>query len=175
MIGLAAGCNTLDAEFGFRAAASSPRSGSRLGPELAIASLSPMAWSPLSRWQRRSLSTGRLATRASALLDRVRKHGVAPSALVLALRAANKLAQSLSEQKNPHPTPSQRRALLAAAAQIRQLAAGIIVTAEKADPQSVEFALAELISGTLALIERVTAEPLTIDTHEVPPEARLKR
>jgi len=141
-----------------------------------------MVWRPLARWQRRGLSTGRLAAQASALvgrsaalLDRVRKHGAAPSALVLALRAANKLAQSLSEQKNPHPTPSQRRALLAAAAQIRHLAAGIIVSGDKADPDTVEFALAELISGTLALIERVTAEPLTIETREVPPEAQLKK
>jgi hypothetical protein len=115
-----------------------------------------------------------LLGRSAALLDQVRRRGAVPSALVLALRAANKLAQSLSEQPNPQPTPGQRRALLAAAAQIRKLSAGIIVTADKAAPDTVEFALAELISGTLTLIEHVTAEPLTIDTTELPPEPRLK-
>jgi hypothetical protein len=99
-----------------------------------------------------------------------------PSPLWLALRSANQMAQRLLDQsattlgsnrRGEPPTEAQRRALLAAGAQIRNMAAGILATGGARDPGSVEFQLAELISRTLALTDQVTREPLTIDAAEV--------
>jgi hypothetical protein len=130
-----------------------------------------MAWSPLALRNTRLAVARRLVARTSALLgnsatllDQLRKSGGIPSPLYLALRAANKLAQTLAEHPAAPPTAAQRRALLAAAAQIRTMAGSILITGSASDPGSVEFQLAELITRTLALIDQVTAEPLTIDT-----------
>ena len=130
-----------------------------------------MAWSPLALRNARFALARRLAARTAALLgssatflDQLRKSGGIPSPLYLALRAANRLAQTLAEQRAAAPTPAQRRALLAAAAQIRTMAASILITGSASDRGSVECQLAELITRTLELIDQVTAEPLTIDT-----------
>jgi hypothetical protein len=141
-----------------------------------------MAWSPLALRNRRGALSRRLAARTSALLvssgallDNVRKRGAVPSALMLALRAANKLAQTLIDQPSPvGPTAAQRRALLSAAAQIRTLAAGILASGAAADPDTVEHGLSELVARTLTLIEHVTAEPPAIDTSGISVTDRLK-
>ena len=118
-----------------------------------------------------------LATRSLGVLSgvfdyaRLVKEGKVPGPLLLAIRAANELAQRILEQPSPTPTPAQRRTLLAAGAQLRALTSRIIISAEGRDPHSVEGELAELIQRTLTLIERATAEPPAIDTEGwVPPE-----
>src|SRR5207237_1032688 len=99
-----------------------------------------MAWSPLALRKARLEATRRLVARTSVLLgdsaafiEQVRARGALPSALLLALRAANKLAQTLIEQPMASPTPEQRRTLLAAGAQIRALAAGILASGGASD------------------------------------------
>jgi hypothetical protein len=143
-----------------------------------------MAWSPLALRNTRLALARRLAARglvertaalldnSASFIDKLRKSGSLPSPLLLALRAANKLAQTLTEQHAAPPTSAQRRALLAAASQIRVLAAGILATGSR-DPNSVEYQLAELINRTLALIDQVTAEPLTIEATLVEDKPKL--
>jgi len=107
-------------------------------------------------------SLGRVADYVLAL-----KAGTAQSPLLLLLRAANELAQRILEQPSPVPTAAQRRRLLALAAQLRAMTSRIIVSAEASDPKSVEGELAQLIRRTFELIERVTAQPLALDTRNV--------
>jgi len=89
--------------------------------------------------------------------------GNAPSPLLLVLRSANALAQRILEQPSPVPTASQRRTLLALAAQLRFMTSRVIVSREGRDPSSVEGELAALVRRTLELVERVTAEPPAIE------------
>jgi len=91
------------------------------------------------------------------------KAGTAPSPLLLVLRSANALAQRISEQPSPVATPNQRRTLLALSTQLRAMTSRIIVTRAGSDPESVEGELAALVERTLALVERVTAEPAAIE------------
>jgi hypothetical protein len=135
-----------------------------------------MAWSALVLRKNRFAAARSLARRTSALignssriLEQLRNSRALPSPLWLALRGANQLAQRLLDQPSAPPTDAQRRALLAAGAQIRNLAAGILATGGAREPGSVEFQLAELIARTLALIDQVTREPLTIDAAEASP------
>ena len=110
-----------------------------------------------------------LATRSLGVIAgvfdyaRLMKEGKVPGPLLLTIRAANDLARRILEQPSPTPTPAQRRTLLAAGAQLRAMTSRIIISAEGRDPHSVEAELAELITRTLALIDRVTAEPPAID------------
>ena len=99
---------------------------------------------------------------SAANLVRAAKAGAIPGPLWLALRAANELARRIAEQPTPVATETQRRTLQAAGAQIRAMTARLIVSAEGHDPKSVEAELSELITRTLDLIERVTAEPTRI-------------
>ena len=108
----------------------------------------------------------RLVARTSALLgssagvlDRALKRGLLAGPLLLVLRAANKLAQSLLDHPAAPPTPAQRRALQAAGAQIRLMASSILASERAHDADSVEHELIELISRTLTLIEHVTQQP----------------
>lgn len=140
-----------------------------------------MAWPPLALRKSRSLLARRLASRTSALLsssagvlDELRKRGALTTPLLLALRAANKLAKTLAEQPAKTPTQAQRRALLSARAQIEQLAAGILASGAAADPNTVEHELGQLIARTLSLIDQVTAEPPSIETHLVSAEPLLE-
>ena len=109
-----------------------------------------------------------LANRSLGLLSgavgllRAVKAGAIPGPLWLALHAANDLARRIAEQPTPMATPAQRRTLLAAGAQIRALTARLILSTEGRDPKSVEAELSELVTRTLELIERVTAEPTAI-------------
>ena len=109
-----------------------------------------------------------LANRSLGLLSgavgllRAVKAGAIPGPLWLALHAANDLARRIAEQPTPVATPAQRRTLLAAGAQIRALTARLILSTEGRDPKSVEAELSELVTRTLELIERVTAEPTAI-------------
>ena len=102
-----------------------------------------------------------LLSGAAGLLRAV-KAGAIPGPLWLALRAANELARRIAEQPTPVASAAQRRTLLAAGAQIRFLTARLIVSTEERDPQSTTAELSELVTRTLALIERVTAEPASI-------------
>jgi hypothetical protein len=86
---------------------------------------------------------------------------------LLAIRAANQLAEHILAQPVPTPTPAQRRTLLGVGAQLRAMTSLIIVTTDANDPHSAEAELAQLIRRTLTLIERVTAEPLAIDSRSV--------
>ena len=140
-----------------------------------------MAWSPLVLSKNRFAAAHSLARRTSALLrnssrflEQLRNSGGLPSPLWLALRGANQLAQRLLDHPAKPPTAAQRRALLAAGAQIRTMAAGILATGGARDPSSVEFQLAELISRTITLIDQVTREPLSIDAVEVSSEPLLE-
>lgn len=139
-----------------------------------------MAWPPLALRKSRSLLARRLASRTSALLsssasllDELRKRGALTTPLLLALRAANQLARTLAEQPAKTPSPAQRHALLSARARIEQLAAGILASGAAADPNTVEYELGQLIARTLSLIDQVTAEPPSIETHVVSPEPLL--
>jgi hypothetical protein len=105
-------------------------------------------------WANRSLG---LVAGSLAYL-RAMREGTVPGPLLLAIRAANELAARLAQQNAPPATPAQRRTLLAAAAQIRLLTRGIIVSAEGRDPKSLEAELSLLIQRTLALVDQVTAE-----------------
>jgi len=89
--------------------------------------------------------------------------GTAPSPLLLALRSANALAQRIAEQPSPVATPNQRRTLLALSAQLRAMTSRIIVTSAGSAPESIEGELTALVERTLALIERVTAEPEALE------------
>jgi hypothetical protein len=140
-----------------------------------------MAWSRLALRNTHFAAARRLAARTSAVLgnsaaflESLRKRGTVPRPLLLAIRSANQLAQLLVEQRAPSPTPAQRRVLLAAATQIRTAAAGILGSDAARDPESVESALAELISRTLLLIDQVTAEVPTFDASEVAPKGKLE-
>jgi hypothetical protein len=95
------------------------------------------------------------------------KQGTVPGPLLLAIRAANQLAERILEQPAPTPTAAQRRTLLAVAAQLRAMTSQIIVTADSRDAHSTEAELAQLIKRTLTLIERVTAETLSLDPRAV--------
>jgi hypothetical protein len=90
-----------------------------------------------------------------------------PGPLLLAIRAANQLAERILEQPVPVPTDAQRRTLLAVGAQLRIMTSAIIVTSDRSDPQSTEAELALLIRRTLTLIERVTAQPVALDSRAV--------
>ena len=120
-----------------------------------------------------------LANRSLGLLSgavglaRAVKNGAIPGPLWLALRAANELARRIAEQPTPVATPAQRRTLLAAGAQIRALTARLIISTEDRDPKSVTAELSELVTRTLALIERVTAEPTTIAAPEGEREVKV--
>ena len=109
-----------------------------------------------------------LANRSLGLLSgavglvRAVKEGAIPGPLWLALRAANELARRVAEQPTPVATAAQRRTLLAAGAQIRAMTARLLISSEGRDPKSVEAELSELVTRTLELIERVTAEPTAI-------------
>lgn len=141
-----------------------------------------MAWTPLATRKNRLeaarawlAKTADFAQASSALLERARQSGALTTPLVLALRAANKLAASLAEQPNKPLTADQRRALNNAASHIRALASSIIVSANAREPNTVEYELAELIRRTLALVERVAAEPFTIETTLVHEEPKLEK
>ncbi|MES1175640.1 MAG: hypothetical protein ABUL62_15070 [Myxococcales bacterium] len=109
-----------------------------------------------------------LANRSLGLLSgavglvRAVREGVIPGPLWLALRAANELARRIAEQPTPVASAAQRRTLLAAGAQIRAMTAHLIISTEERDPRSVTAELSELVTRTLELIERVTAEPTSI-------------
>lgn len=141
-----------------------------------------MAWTPLARrtnrlerakqWLDRRAD---LVQASAALLERARQSGALTTPLVLALRAANKLAASLANQPSATPTHEQRRALNAAAAQIRMLASRMIISADAHHPGTVEYELAELIRRTLALVDHVAKEPDTIETTLVAEEPKLEK
>jgi len=140
-----------------------------------------MAWTPLARRKngidvaRSWLAKGAdFAQASTGLLERARESGVLSTPLVLALRAANKLAASLAKQPNAALTAEQRRALNNAAARIRALASHIIVSTDANRPNTVEYELAELIRRTLALVERVAREPDAIETTAVAAEPSLR-
>ncbi len=96
---------------------------------------------------------------SSVAYVREMRKGTVPGPLLLIIRAANEMAHSLSQQQSPTPTAAQRRALLAAGAQIRAMTRSIITSAQGRDPRSLEAELAQLITRTLDLIDQVTAEP----------------
>ena len=96
------------------------------------------------------------------------KQGTAPGPLLLAIRAANQMAQRILEQPTPSPTPAQRRTLLAAGAQLRAMTSRIIVSRDAREPQSTEAELAELVRRTLTLIDRVTVGPPALDSLDGP-------
>jgi hypothetical protein len=103
----------------------------------------------------------RLLSGATGLVRAV-KAGAIPGPLWLALRAANELARRIADQPTPLATATQRRTLLVAGARIRTMTARLIISSEGRDPKSVEAELSELVTRTLDLIERVTAEPTAI-------------
>lgn len=127
---------------------------------------------PLISLAKRVAGTSDLARRSAGLVksslayvQRLRA-GKSAGPLLLAVRAANDLAQKILEQPSPQPSPAQRRVLLSAAAQIRTLARGVIVSSDARDPESLESELSELIRRTLALIDRVTAEAPVFEVRE---------
>ncbi len=95
------------------------------------------------------------------------KAGEAPSPILLAIRAANELAQRILEQPSPVATPAQRRRLHALGAQLRFMTSRVLSSAEGQDPKSVEGELAELVRRTLALIDHATAEPTALEPRSV--------
>ena len=95
------------------------------------------------------------------------KAGIAPSPLLLLIRSVNQLAERILAQPTPVATPAQRRTLQALSTQLRTMASRIIVTADGADPHSVEGELTELIRRTLELVDRVSAEPPSIEPGNV--------
>jgi len=95
------------------------------------------------------------------------KAGIAPSPLLLLIRSVNQLAERILAQPTPVASPAQRRTLQALSTQVRVMASRIIVTADGADPHSVEGELTELIRRTLELVDRVSAEPPAIDQGKV--------
>jgi hypothetical protein len=95
------------------------------------------------------------------------KAGIAPSPLLLLIRSVNQLAERILAQPTPVATPAQRRTLQALSTQLRVMASRIIVTTDGANPHSVEGELTELIRRTLELVDRVSAEPPTIDRGKV--------
>lgn len=98
--------------------------------------------------------------------------GTAPSPLLLAIRAANELAQRILEQPSPAPTPAQRQRLLMLGGQLRAMTSRILITTEGQDPKSVEGEMAELVRRTLDLIEKVTKEsPALADKNVIDVEA----
>ncbi len=112
----------------------------------------------------RALANRSLGLLSSAVgLMRAVQQGLVPGPLWLALHAANGLARRIADQPTPLATAAQRRTLLTAGAQIRAMTARLIVSAEGRDPKSVEAELAELVTRTLELIERVTADPKALD------------
>jgi len=115
-----------------------------------------------------------LAHVGASLLERARQSEALTTPLVLALRAANKLAASLANQPSRTLTHAQRCALNDAAARIRALASHIIVTADANRPNTVEYELAELIRRTLALVERVAREPEAIEATVVEVTPKLE-
>ena len=132
-----------------------------------------MPWKPLEKqWLARRSD---LVQASASLLERARRSGALTTPLVLALKAANRLAASLAKQPGAALTHEQRRALNAAAAQIRLLAARTIISADAHVPNTVEFELAELIRRTLALVERVAKEPETIETTLAHEEFKLEK
>ncbi len=130
-----------------------------------------------------------LARRSLGLLDssvaylQQLRRGTVPGPLLLMIRAANEMASALSQHQSATPTPAQRRALLAAASQIRTMTHGIITTAQGRDPRSLEAELARLITRTLDLIDQVTAErgdltsptAPTIVVRDITDEPKLRR
>jgi hypothetical protein len=111
----------------------------------------------------RDLANRSLGLISSAIgLVRAVKDGAIPGPLWLALRAANELARRIAEQPTPVASAAQRRTLLAAGAQIRAMTARLLVSTEDRDPKSLTAELSELVTRTLELIERVTAEPTAI-------------
>jgi hypothetical protein len=108
----------------------------------------------------------RVVSSAVGYAQALRQRGV-PGPLLLAIRAANQLAERILAQPVPAPTDAQRRTLLAVGAQLRIMTSSIIVTSDASDPHSTEAELALLIRRTLTLIERVTAEPVALDARAV--------
>ena len=95
------------------------------------------------------------------------KAGIAPSPLLLLIRSVNQLAERILAQPTPVATPAQRRTLQALSTQLRTMASRIIITADGTDPRSVEGELTELIRRTLELVDRVSAEPPSIERGNV--------
>ncbi|MEO6600278.1 MAG: hypothetical protein ABIQ16_10430 [Polyangiaceae bacterium] len=114
----------------------------------------------------RDLATRSLGLAANALAyAKLVKEGKVPGPLLLTLRAANDMARRILEQPAPTPTPTQRLTLLAAGAQLRAMAARVIVSSDARDPNSTEAELAQLLQRTLTLIDRVTAQSPALQTN----------
>src|SRR6188768_325881 len=110
-------------------------------------------------------SLGLVASAVSYL--QASKAGTAPSPLLLLIRRINQMAEHILQQPSPVATPAQRRTLQLLSAQLRAMSSRIIITADRARPNSVEGELAELVRRTLELIERVCIEPPAIQPGNV--------
>lgn len=140
-----------------------------------------MARSSLTELAKRVAGSRDLARRSLGIvqgsLDYLQafRAGKAPGPLLLAVRAANELAEQILQQPTPVPTPAQRRILHTCAAQIRALTGTIIVSTDARDPNSLESELGGLVQRTLALIERVTAEAPQITVEQRARPTQIER